>query len=224
MNTVLGVDACKGGWVGVALSGETVTAHYGPTIDELVKPIKGLSVIAIDIPIGLPERTRREADVAARKLLGPRSSSVFMTPVRAAVEQTTHALASSVNRDHASEGMSVQAFGLFPKIREVDKWHASAPCPVYEVHPELSFLALAGEPLAESKKTWAGAERRRRLLADAGIDLPADLGEAGVRAGVDDVLDAAAAAWTARRIHLGEAIPVPAPPQDLSGVEAAIWR
>jgi hypothetical protein len=54
---------------------------------------------------------------------------------------------------------------------------------------------------------------RRRLLADtAGIVLPDDLGPAGRAAAVDDVLDAAAAAWTARRVAHGQARPLPDPP------------
>jgi predicted RNase H-like nuclease len=96
---------------------------------------------------------------------------------------------------------------------------------VIEVHPEMSFAQLAGGvPLAEPKKTWAGAERRRTLLAEAGITFTEPLGEAGLRAGVDDVLDAAAAAWTARRHLAGHATPLPNPPELLDGRDTAIWR
>jgi predicted RNase H-like nuclease len=95
---------------------------------------------------------------------------------------------------------------------------------VVEVHPEVTFTELAGSPLAESKKTWAGAMRRRRLLAAAGLDLPDDLGPAALRAGVDDVLDAAAAAWTARRVLDRTASSLPAEPESVSnGAKAAIW-
>jgi predicted RNase H-like nuclease len=39
------------------------------------------------------------------------------------------------------------------------------------------------------------------------------------------VLDAAVAAWTARRVHLGTALALPNPPQVFAdGIEAAIWR
>ncbi|GAA1817197.1 hypothetical protein GCM10009835_41460 [Planosporangium flavigriseum] len=51
--------------------------------------------------------------------------------------------------------------------------------PLYEVHPEVSFQAMAGKALPHPKHTWAGGSLRRRLLADAGIDLPGDLGDAG---------------------------------------------
>lgn len=49
------------------------------------------SVIEIDIPIGLLETDARRADAAARgALTGRRKSSVFTTPVRAAVEASTY--------------------------------------------------------------------------------------------------------------------------------------
>ncbi len=93
-----------------------------------------------------------------------------------------------------------------------------------EAHPELSFRQMAGAPLTDSKKTWAGMSRRRELLAEQGIDLPADLGEAGRQVAVDDILDAAAVAWTAARVAAGAAIPVPDPPADLDDFPVAIWR
>jgi predicted RNase H-like nuclease len=188
-NPVLGVDACKSGWVGVRLAGE-VTAHFARTIDELVTDV---SVVAIDIPIGLTDAGHRSADERARDFLGRRRSTLFMTPVRAAVEAPDHETANAINQRITGSGISIQAFGLCEKILQVDRWLPSAPCPVLEVHPEMSFAAMAGDvPLAERKKTWSGAERRRALLAEAGV-LPAG-GLDGVDAGVDDVLDAAAAA------------------------------
>jgi hypothetical protein len=64
---------------------------------------------------------------------------------------------------------------------------------VVEIHPEVSYRAMAGQPLEYSKKSWNGTSLRRLLLAQHGIVLPEDLGKAGL-APLDDVLDAAAAA------------------------------
>ncbi len=223
---VLGVDGCKAGWVGIAWSGGVdVRAYVAPTIAELAAAAGAVSVIAIDIPIGLPDTGRRAADLAARTVVGARRSSVFMTPVRAALRESRHDRASAINREHAGEGMSIQVFGLLPKIRQVDDWLPNAPCRVVEVHPEVSFAQLAGEPLTVRKNTWAGTERRRALLAAAGLALSGDLPPAGDKAAVDDILDAAAAAWTAHRVHHGRARPLPDPPQRHSdGIESAIWR
>jgi predicted RNase H-like nuclease len=73
---------------------------------------------------------------------------------------------------------------------------------LYEVHPELSFAALAGAPLPDSKHTPAGLAARRDLLARAGITLPPKV--AGAAA--DDLLDAAAVAWSVLRIAAGTAV------------------
>jgi predicted RNase H-like nuclease len=53
---------------------------------------------------------------------------------------------------------------------------------------------------------------RRALLSTVGLRLPDDLGRAG-RVAVDDLLDAAAVAWSAGRIATGQASCLPDPPQ-----------
>jgi predicted RNase H-like nuclease len=200
---VLGVDACKAGWVGLALTGLYCGANVAGTIDELVEMADAdgpLAVVAVDIPIGLPNRGRRQADVLARKAVGTLTSSVFMTPTRAALDAPDHPTASARNHALTGKGISRQAFSLKPKLHQVERWVRQTHHHVVEVHPEVSFAELADAPLTVSKSTWAGAEYRRQLLADAGVLLAGDLGEAGRRVAVDDVLDAAVAAWTARRV------------------------
>jgi len=166
--------------------------------------------------------------VQARALLGPRRSSVFETPVRSAVEAADQQSASSLNQAATGHKVSVQAFGLRHRILEVERWLAAVPSgerpPVYEVHPEVSFHRLAGETLAHAKRTWAGAEQRRALLASAGLQLFGGLGAAGALAAVDDVVDAAVVAWSTARIVSGAAESLPHPPQPVGGGRtAAIW-
>jgi predicted RNase H-like nuclease len=61
------------------------------------------------------------------------------------------------------------------------------------------------------------------LISANGIVLEEVGPEVGL-AGVDDVLDAAAAAWTARRRDRGTARAHPQPPQVFSdGISCAIW-
>ncbi|GAA4445719.1 DUF429 domain-containing protein [Actinokineospora soli] len=199
MDRVLGVDACKTGWVGIAL-GEAVDAYYAETIADLVAKAGSVCLVAVDMPIGLPDIGCREADVRAREEIGGMWLSVFMTPTRAAIDAPDYASANERNRDLDGGGISKQAYSLRTKLLEVDRWVRETPHEVVEVHPEVSFAKLNGQPLVARKKTWAGAAHRRRLLAGAGIVLRDDLGEAGKHAAVDDVLDGAAAAWTARRV------------------------
>ncbi len=179
---VLGIDACKPGWIGVTLDDGGTSASFSTQVSDLAGQARAggpILVVAIDMPIGLPDRGRRAADVLARAAVGPLRSSVFMTPVRAALEADDHPSAVAVNRELAGEGISVQAFGLKTKLFQVESWIREAGYRVVEVHPEVCFAQLAGAPLSVRKATWAGAERRRDLLARAGVTLAGDLGVAG---------------------------------------------
>ena len=224
---ILGVDACRRGWIAVAAE-ETVTGTYfAEDIEALIARARAdgpLAVVAVDMPIGLADQGRRQADVLARAEIGPLWASVFMTPVRDALLAADHATASAINRRLTGHGISIQAFALKPKLLEVEQWAQAAAVRVVEIHPEVCFARLAGCPLTARKSSWAGTEQRRALLAGAGIRLAGDLGPAGTFAGVDDVLDAGAAAWAARRVLSGDARPIPDPPEVFSdGWPCAIW-
>jgi len=226
-NRVLGADACRAGWVGIALSDDGVRAYVHAEIDGLVALALAdgtLAAAGIDIPIGLADAGLRQADVLARRAAGPRWASVFVTPVRQALMVPDHRQASALNKQLTGSGISRQAFNLRAKILQVDRWLPAAPCPVLEVHPELCFAEMAGAPLTDSKSTWAGASTRCQLLAGHGIELSGGLGLAGRQVGVDDVLDAAAVAWTVRRFAAGAARCIPAEPERFSDqIDCAIW-
>src|SRR5690349_6732306 len=122
---VIGVDACKKGWVGFSSDQK---GYFGRTIDELVAAADrdGLvEVTAIDIPIGLPIASSRRADQLARRLVGRRASSVFSTPVRAAILAPSHADATGISLEATGKGISQQAYALGKKILEVDGWARS---------------------------------------------------------------------------------------------------
>ena len=220
---VVGIDGCRGGWVGVVLSDEGISAVSGPTVASILGEIGPVDVAGVDIPIGLPVGRARAADLAAQKFLGRRRSTVFSTPILECLEAPTLADAIALSRARTGAGISAQAYALRARILEVAAWLPGAGVDVREVHPEVSFAVLAGKPLAGSKRTWNGAHERIGLLDSAGIRLPERLGPAGSVAGVDDVLDAAVAAWTARRVARGEAISFPSPPEDVDGWDTAIW-
>lgn len=221
----VGVDGCKTGWIAVALRQDAAPqAYYLPSIDALDHAIPDAETIAIDIPIGLPDAGRRRADVAAKARLGPRRSSVFLTPVRPALEAADHASATALSVQLTGSGISQQSYALRAKIFEVERWLPAAPCGVWEVHPELSFALLLGAPAQASKKSWAGMVERRDALLQVGIDLDRVPNAVAGRAAVDDMLDAGAAAWTARRLFEGAALSFPVPPDmDASGRTIAIW-
>jgi predicted RNase H-like nuclease len=224
---VLGVDACKRGWIAVAVDDVVTGAYFAQDIETLMAQVQNdgpVAVVAVDMPIGLPDRGYRRADVLAREAIGALWPSVFMTPVREALLAADHAAASARNRELTGYGISIQAFGLKPKLLQVEQWARQTTVRVVETHPELCFARLAGAPLTARKSSWAGAEQRRSLLTSAGLSLTGKLGDAGAQAGVDDVLDAGAAAWAAQRVLHGHARPIPEPPDTFSdGWPCAIW-
>ena len=225
---VIGVDACRRGWVAVSLEVSRLP-HREPRLVgvRMDGSLAGVldqerdcaQVVGIDMPLGLLESGWREADRAARGLLGPRRSSVFAIPPRAVWAQTSYQAANQLCRELTGQGFSVQAWGLRAKLLEANRYREAGEHPMYEVHPELAFAAMAGAPLDYSKHTAAGRELRREVLARAGIVLPASSSgnvPGSWRTGstpVTDTLDAAAVAWSAGRITTGQAVILPERPQ-----------
>lgn len=224
MNRVLGVDAWVGGWVGVELiDGAFARAVTATRLAALID-LDGYAAIAVDIPLGLFETDLRDADAAARKLLGRRAASVFATPPRRVLLEESYPAAGAAHRRLTGQGLARQSYALRPRILEADAIYADGAVPLREVHPELSFTMIGGGiPPESKKKTWRGQWDRVSRLESAGIVIPADIG-AAAEAAPDDVLDAAAAAWSARRIADGCGVSVPDPPQlNERGQFSAIW-
>jgi predicted RNase H-like nuclease len=235
-----GVDGCPAGWMAVFVRAgrDGARVRVVPRFADVFTAAEAPAVVAVDMPIGLPERAGpggREAENAVRPLLGERQSSVFSVPSRAAIyardyrEACRLALATS----DPPRKVSKQLFNIAPKIREVDEFLRANPAQmsrVFEVHPELAFWRFNGErALNEPKKVKSrpyapGLALRRELLIAAG--LAGDIVNAVPPKGADedDLLDALACAAIARRIHLGQARPFPDPPErDQFGLAMAIW-
>ena len=232
---IAGVDGCRAGWFVVlahplARNAQEHQVTVCTSFDDVLTLLPALAVSAVDIPIGLLAERQpggRDCDRCARRLLGRRASSVFTPPTRPHLDATHYAQV----RGH---GLSIQAFNILPKIREVDRVMTPAlQQQVYEAHPELAFQALAGHPLQDRKKTVAGREARLRLLET----IPSPLFH-GIRAAFeqvlhaykrtdvapDDILDAYVLVWTALRIWRAQAHRVPhIPPHDARGLRMEIW-
>jgi len=84
------------------------------------------------------------------------------------LQATSHASACALNRGQLGKGITIQAWGIVPKIREVDEFicgNAEARKVIRESHPEICFWALAGKkPMAHRKKSKAGFDERTDLL------------------------------------------------------------
>ena len=233
---VAGADGCRTGWVVVKkdLLTNTTNIFINRSFAEVIATAVGVSVLAVDIPIGLHEaasRGGRECDILARKILGPpRASSIFPPPVRPALAASSYSEALLKNRDSSPAGIGIsrQCYGLFPKLREVDE--AMTPDlqeKIREVHPELSFLEMnGGKSLPDSKRTLEGLRHRLELIQSSGFLQVGDWLHHYPKKQVapDDVLDACAACWTAERIHRGIATRIPVDPEmDNIGLRMEMW-
>ena len=205
---VLGADGCKGGgWAVAMIDGEGELSWHAAADTAALLGLADdyeADAVALDVPIGLPALGRtRACDDLTRARLGARRSSVFAAPPREVLECASYAEARPL-----APSLSAQAFGLVPRIREVDRvLREQGPAVhrrVVECHPELAFSAMAAgrQPLV-AKKTAAGALQRIRLLEEAlDADLPWDVPG---QASLDDALDAAACAMVALGWARGEA-------------------
>ena len=249
-HSLVGVDGCKAGWIAVhRVSDRPPSVSVFPSFQALLDALPD-ATIAVDMPIGLPDfssKGGRGPEALVRPLLKARQSSVFAIPSRAALYADTsdfttieawyaaHRLASAVAMETSNppRGVSIQAFGIFAKIREIDRLLIARPelCGrVFESHPEVAFCRLnGGKAMALPKKIKgavnpAGMEERKTLLCRHGYE-KAFLDQAPPRgAASDDFLDAAAMMLIAGRIASGEARPSPdPPPTDRFGIPIAIW-
>ncbi len=245
-----GVDGCPGGWLAVFArpDGAILPPRVVKQFADIAFGVERPAIIAVDMAIGLPERSPaggRHAEREARALLGDRKSSVFRIPSRSAVEASVAsepadarerffaacAIARKTSDD--SKGFAKQGFYILDKVAEVDAFlraHENHVGRVFESHPELAFVMMnSGKPLELPKKVKSrvfppGLDLRRALLVRAGIDATVAAMKAPKGAGDDDLIDALACLVTARRLFRGEARSYPQdPPRDEHGLPMAIW-
>jgi predicted RNase H-like nuclease len=203
---VAGVDGCKRGWVAVVLvDGRFREARLIDGVESAFAELADVTRIAIDVPIGYGPR---EADGLARALVG--GSSVFAIPRKETFEVPFA----------EGGGISAQAYALGDRIRHVTGV-AAGDRRFREVHPEVCFTAMNEmRRLKFRKKSAGGAFERLGLLRKHGINIdPGTLGAAAT-VPLDDLLDAAACAWTAARAR---AVSLPDPPESRDGLSIAIW-
>jgi predicted RNase H-like nuclease len=216
------VDGARNGWVvcivdgrdaegpdagtrvgGTAVGGTAVRWRVAADAAEVLAVTGGCVAVGVDIPIGLPTgAARRTCDRLAAARLGAARSSVFPAPPREVLASRTHPDACAVARRLTGRAISLQTFHIGPKIAEWDV--VDPPDGVVEVHPELSFRALAPDVAFASKRTVRGAGQRIAALG-RWVDVGAALADLPDGVGLDDVLDAFAAAWSAARWARGVA-------------------
>ncbi len=211
--------------VGAGASAGTSSNETGSSATGSADADDGSWLAAIDMPIGLldvPTPGGRECDRAARRLLGPRRSSVFSPPIRPALAATSYADAKVRNG-----GMTVQTWNIVARIGELDTLLATAPSlAMHESHPELAFMRLANGRALAPKRTAVGRSERTALLAEHLPGAAAHLhGPSPRGAAPDDVCDALVLCLTAGRIAAGSAQRVPQGPipTDARHLPMLVW-
>jgi predicted RNase H-like nuclease len=227
MTRVAGVDGARDGCAAVVIDSGRASVQKVKALSEMFDRGAVFDIVAVDVPIGLLEAYEtggRPCDRAARKLLGKRASSVFPAPVRPALAASSYREACAKSRDSSDDrkAISVQTYAILRKIRECDELLHSRPelrDIVREAHPEVCFAEMAGRPLSHSKKRSQGRVERQRLLAQC-FPIASDK----VNDRDEDVLDAAAACWSALRLatQRGRSLVEPVP-LDKTGLTMTIW-
>lgn len=230
---VAGADGCRAGWVVVLAVGAETTVRVVSRFADVLHTGAGATVLGVDMPIGLLDQAvpgGRDCDRRARRLLGRRACCVFTPPVRSALRAGTYARALVLNRASSAAGLgiSIECFGLFAKLREVDAALRRRPAlarRVREVHPELAFREMARAPAGlPPKRSSVGRAERLALLERWFPDVRAAAARPPRGAAADDVIDAHAVCWSAARIADRRAVCLPARPRhDARGLPMAIW-
>lgn len=231
---VVGVDGCPDGWVVATVDLDSGRLEFSvhPIFANLAEAFRDAYAIGVDIPIGLTFTGQRVADVAARRFMPGKASSVFSAPHPAIRHERVYANAVEIARVITGKALSQQAFAILPKIAEVNDYLTPEfQGRIVEAHPEVSFTALnGGMPIKTRKSTQAGFDKRYALLmAKSGFaPIPdrklASKIASGKRVNADDTLDAVVAAWTAKRVAEGIAISLPAEPEvGFRGLKAQIF-
>jgi predicted RNase H-like nuclease len=233
MVRVAGADSTSGGWSVVIHESGRLRVEKATILSDIVGFGTEFDIVTVDIPIGLLdayESGGRACDREARKLLGRRRSSVFPAPVRPVLRASTYEDACARSRASSPNGMKIskQTYGIVPKIKQIDDLLQERPQlrnVVREVHPEVCFCELAGQPMRYSKSKHPGREEREQALTSCfpNFDSVIIAGREK-RLPLTDVLDAAVACWSALRLAVGKGRTLIEPiPRDATGLPMTIW-
>ncbi|MFZ0772326.1 MAG: DUF429 domain-containing protein [Candidatus Sulfotelmatobacter sp.] len=197
---IAGVDGCKDKWVSVVDLGNGHTELRDPCPFIELYEDRSLDLIVIDIPIGLPEKGCRHADWEAKQFLKHRHVCVFPAPTRLILDCPSRDEACERCIEVGDKRVNVFQWAIRPKVKNIDlvlRQHGSVQERIREGHPEVTFALMNQNTPMLSKKKRPGLDDRIKLLAHYFSDIPTNTSH------LEDVLDAYALLWTARRIRLG---------------------
>ena len=224
MSTVIGIDGCRAGWITTQiLDNQLISFQIIENLNDDYLKQSNLSHIGIDIPLQLSHTGKRLAEVEARALLKKRACTIFSPPTLNALRAKNYIDACEVNFKECGKRISKQSWNLFPKIIEAHKFlenNSISKLGVFEVHPELSFMAMNDMNLVEaSKKTDIGKEIRIKLIKKFFPTFSFELVRNKYKKNQvldDDILDSISVLWSTQRIVDNIAQFVPKDPEKIN--------
>lgn len=173
----VGVDGCNGGWIAAVIDQGELRIEKYRDIGELTSKYISFDNMLIDMVIGLPsniEQYERRPDSAARRLIAPRTSTIFAVPSRQAVYENSEAAQIKANKLALGKGLSKQTMALIPKMREVDEFlfkNEKYKNVIKESHPEVCFARLNKAVVMSRKAEFEGLAERVNILSQFLPDL-----------------------------------------------------
>jgi predicted RNase H-like nuclease len=199
MNKVAGLDGCKAGWLMFYKNNNHYSFRLISSIEAGRPILEECSKIFIDMPIGLSSQGfKRGIEKQMIQLLKNRSSTIFTPPCREALALSDYKKANPKNKAITGKGLSIQAFNIGKKIKEVDNFIENAShIELAESHPEICFKVLKGEVLQSKKNTAFGIDERFNLINSYSANLAESVRQAlncypKTKVQPDDIVDAAA--------------------------------
>ena len=208
MSRVIGIDGCRVGWIIAKVDDKkSLSFHIVKNLNDDYLKQSNLSCIGIDIPLQLTHTGKRLAEIEARVLLKKRACTIFSPPTLNALRAKNYIDACEVNFKECGKRISKQSWNLFPKIIEAHKFlenNSISKLEVFEVHPELSFMAMNDMNLVEaSKKTETGKEIRIKLIQKFFPNFSFESVRNKYKKNQvldDDILDSISVLWSTQRI------------------------
>ena len=208
MSNVIGIDGCRAGWIVTKiLDNQALSFQIIHDLNDEYLKNNTLSHIGIDIPLGLSPNGKRIAEIEARFLLKKRACTIFSPPTINALKANNYIEACEINFKECGKRISKQSWNLFPKIIEAQKFlenNLVKKLKVFEIHPELSFMAMNNMNLVlESKKTIIGKKIRIKLIKRFFPSFSFELVRKKYNKNEvldDDILDSISVVWSTQRI------------------------
>ena len=224
MTTVIGIDGCRAGWITAKiLDNQLISFQIIENLNDDYLKQSNFSHIGIDIPLQLSHTGKRLAEIEARRLLKKRACTIFSPPTLNALMAKNYIDACDVNFKECGKRISKQSWNLFPKIIEAHTFlenNSITKLGVFEVHPELSFMAMNDMNLIEvSKKTDIGKEIRIKLIQKFFPNFSFESVRNKYKKNQvldDDILDSISVLWSTQRIVDNIAQFVPKGPEKIN--------